>query len=209
MLTKLDPAIFLLLGLCVVVFQLATASLTVFYMRRRYRRLEQLKRRHGDSRAALMGLEQHLSQMRTLERFHWLSEQGSLTLEVEHRMQSLWVAIRTAVDACLEAMPKDGSRFPMLSVQGGFDVYWEMQQRFLAHSNAGDKGLAEHLLLTHGQEVGHSLEHLLKTTQTLHARFALAELAGDYAAPFAWLAYPTMALVLSAAAFLGLYAFYA
>lgn len=206
--TGLDATIFLLLGVFVVLLQLATTCLTVFYMRRRYRRLEQLKRRHGDSRVALMGLEQHFSQMKTLERVHWMSDQLSLSVYVEHRMQSLWVAIRTSVDACLEAMPKDGSRFPMLSVQGGFDVYWEMQQRFLAHSNAGDKGLAEHLLRTHGQEVGHSLEQLLTTTQTLHARFALAELEGDDAAPFAWLAYPMMALVLSAAALLGLYAFY-
>ncbi len=207
--TVLDPAMLLVLGVFVVLFQLATVSLTVAYMGKRYRRLEQLKRGHGDARTVLVGLEQHLSHMRTLERVHWLSTQRSLTAEVEHRMQSLWTAIRAAMGGALEAMPQDGSKVPMLSVQGGFDVYWDMQQRFLAHSNAGEKGLAEHVLLTQGHELGRSLEQLLKTTQTLHARFALAELEDDAASAHAWLAYPALALVLSAAAFLGLYAFYA
>jgi hypothetical protein len=207
--TAFHPPVLLLIGLVMVVFQLVTIGMAVIYMHKKYRWLEWVKSKHATSNALLVYLDGSLSQMKALERCHLLNIQSPLTTEIENLVQSLWVEIGKALGQCQDSAKEEGSKFSMLSVQGGFDLYREMQERFLTHSNAGDKAFAEHLLNSSGQEIYNNLKLLLETARSLDSHLALTQLEADDSMSYAWIAYPTVALIFSVAAFLAVYALYA
>lgn len=199
----------IMIGLVMVVFQLLTVGMTVVYMRRKFRWLEQVKRKHASVHAMLLYLESSLAHMNALEMVHLLNMQPTLTSEIEHVLHALWQEVERTLARCLASTAGDGSKFSILSVQGGFDLYREIQDRFLTHSNAGDKAFAEHFFNTSRQEMGSRLKQLLESTKALGDRSSLAELESDDSLEYSWVLYPTVGLIFSIAAFLGVYVVYA
>lgn len=193
--------------LLAVVMQFAAILAAIFYMRKRHLGLRSLMGSYMLSSRQFARLEASLPMLQALERVHLASAYLHAAQEVEVQLSAQWADIQDALKQ-LEPVHSAGKvNFSVLSARGAFELYGQMQGKFLHHSRQGEKALAQHILQSQGQDLRISLDTILKSGAEAGSQRFLAGYGLQCDMDFAWMVYPPVLIFLSFATFLGMQAF--
>lgn len=193
----------ILLGCVVLLIQFLSFYMTIFFVSRRYKKLNVVRKKYQYTREVMSYLDESIAYIKTLEKVHLLNVNPQLSTEVERLFGARWEAIHGKFYQSLALGCGDRHKFSILSVRGGFDLYRQMQREFLEHSNRGQKVIAQQLLSSRGEELLISLHHLLEASRKCGAESLRAELRAAIKRDRVRVVYPSLAAIVALSVFFG------
>lgn len=136
--------------------------MALFCIKRKYRKVGALKEKYNASNELMTYLDESITHLRTLEKIHLLNVNPHVSVEIDFLLNMRWAAIQAKLSKCLALTYGGKHRYVILSVQGGFDLYRQVQNDVLMHSSQGDKYAAQKLLNCQGQELSENIRKLLE-----------------------------------------------
>lgn len=194
--------IFLFGGVAILI-QLLSFYMTAFFIRRRSKRLDVVRKKYQYTNEMMTFLDESITHIKMLETVHLLNVNPQLSIEVERLLVSRWDAIHGKFHQCLALGYGDRVKFAILSVRGAFDLYHQTQQEFLGHSSRGQKVIAQELLSGQGEEILLSLRHLLEAARKCGAESLRSELRIAVKRDRVRAVYPSLAAIVALAVFFG------